>query len=127
MAFCANCGTELSDEAPACPKCGHPRSATAGRRTEGSAIAALVMGILGIVGCPLILSIPAIIVGNQARQRIREDPTLEGDGMARAGVILGWIGIGIFVVGAVFALLFLVIGASTSFEGPFQNALSAVV
>lgn len=128
MAFCANCGTELSDAAPTCPKCGHPRFAAGARRVEGSAIAALVMGILGIVGCPLILSIPAIIVGNQARNRIREDPSLDGDGMARAGVILGWIGIGVFAVGAVLALLFLVIGVSTGgYSGPgLRNAIAAI-
>ena len=126
MAFCANCGTELSDEAPACPKCGHPRFATGARRTEGSAIAALVMGILGIVGCPLILSIPAIIVGNQARNKIREDPTLDGEGMARAGVILGWIGIGFAAVGIVFALLFLVFGAATSVSDGFRTAIGAL-
>lgn len=127
MAFCANCGTELSAEATACPKCGHPRFAAAARRTEGSAIAALVMGILGIVGCPLILSIPAIIVGNQARNKIRSDPSLEGDAMARAGVILGWIGIGVFAVGAVLALLFIVIGVSTGgYSGEFRNAMSAI-
>ena len=28
MAFCSNCGTELSEHAPACPKCGHPTQAT---------------------------------------------------------------------------------------------------
>lgn len=126
MAFCANCGTELSDEAPTCPKCGHPRFATSMRRTEGSAIAALVMGILGIVGCPLILSIPAIIVGNQARNKIRHDPTLEGEGMARAGVILGWIGIALFAVGALVALLFLVIGVSTGGVSDFRTATAVI-
>jgi hypothetical protein len=115
VAFCSNCGTELSEQAPVCPKCGHPRLSSQGlRRTEGSAIVALVLGILGIMACPLILSIPAVIVGNQARTKIREDPTLEGDGMARAGVILGWIGIGLAVAGVVVAVLALVVGVTTS-------------
>jgi uncharacterized RDD family membrane protein YckC len=27
MAYCANCGHQISDQAPACPSCGHPRVA----------------------------------------------------------------------------------------------------
>jgi len=109
MAFCANCGTEMSDQASACPKCGHPRVQAAAGRTEGSAVAALVLGILGIMACPLILSIPAVIVGNQARAKIRQDPTLEGEPLARAGIILGWIGIGLAAVGIIAAILALTV------------------
>ncbi len=105
MAFCANCGSELSEEARACPKCGHPRAAVITTRTEGTAVVALVLGILGITTCPLILSIPAVIVGSGARTRIRSDPTLEGESLARAGVILGWVGIGLAAVGIAFAIL----------------------
>lgn len=113
MAYCSNCGTEMSDAAPACPKCGHPRAGAAapGRRTEGSAVAALILGILGVISCPLILSIPAIIVGNQAQQKIRQDPSLDGEGMARAGVILGWVGVGIAAI-AILAGIFLVAAGS---------------
>lgn len=113
MAFCANCGTELSDAAPACPKCGHPTAVAraTGRRTEGRAVAALILGILGIISCPLILSVPAIIVGNQAQQKIREDPSLEGEGLARAGVIMGWVGVGIAALGILVGIF--LIAAST--------------
>jgi hypothetical protein len=78
---------------------------------EGTAVAALILGIFGIIGCPLILSIPALIVGNQALAKIRQDPTLEGEGLARAGVILGWVGIGIFVVVAAAAIIALAVGS----------------
>lgn len=101
MAYCSNCGTELSDAAPACPKCGHPRAVAAAptaRRTEGNAIASLILGILGLVACWGVLSIPAIILGNQAMAKIREDPTLEGEGMARAGIITGWVGVAVAAV-----------------------------
>ena len=43
----------------------------------------------------MVLSIPALIVGNQALTKIKQDPTLQGEGLARAGVILGWIGVGL--------------------------------
>jgi hypothetical protein len=85
---------------------------------EGSAVAALVLGIFGVISCPLILSIPAVIVGNQARAKIRSDPSLDGDGLARAGVILGWVGIGLAVVGLVAAILAF---AAIGFSGPSIN------
>lgn len=33
MAFCANCGNEMSDAATACPNCGHPNEAMRGAVT----------------------------------------------------------------------------------------------
>jgi hypothetical protein len=81
---------------------------------DGSAVAALVLGIFGIIACPLILSIPAVIVGLQAQAKIRQDPTLQGEALARAGVVLGWVGIGIAVVAAAFAIIALAVG----FSGP---------
>lgn len=128
MAFCSNCGTELSDQAPTCPRCGHPRAPArvAPRPAEGTAVAALVLGILGIIACPVVLSIPAVIVGNQARAKIREDPTLAGDSMARAGIILGWIGIGLAALGIVIAIIALALSVSTGGLDDFQNAMAVL-
>lgn len=58
----------------------------------GSATTALVLGILGIVLCPLLLSIPAWIVGAQARREARALPGQPGYGNANAGFILGIVG-----------------------------------
>ncbi len=69
-------------------------------------MASLITGIAGYVTCPLVLHIVAIVLGNQALGRIRSDPSLEGDGMAKAGVILGWIGVLIGAAFLVFAILF---------------------
>jgi hypothetical protein len=66
----------------------------------------LILGIAGLVVCPLIPSIIAIIIGNQAQERLRLDPTLEGESLARAGIILGWVGVGIAGLGLLAALLF---------------------
>ena len=87
---------------------------------------ALVLGILGITTCPLILSIPAVIVGSQARTKIRNDPMLEGDSLARAGVILGWVGIGLAALALVAAVLALVVGFSTGVDvsPSFRDALA---
>lgn len=125
MAFCANCGSEMSEQAPACPRCGHPRGVLSTRRTEGTAVASLILGVLGVVSCPLILSIPAVILGSQAQSKIRADPGLEGEGLARAGVVLGWIGIGLAALGVLIFVLALLSG--TSGVGPdfFQDAMAA--
>lgn len=102
MPYCENCGRELSDQAVVCSDCGHPRPGARGAafgaiadqgRTEGTAVTALVLGILGIPFCWLLLGIPAIIVGNVAKRKIKADPSLKGEGMARAGVILGWVSV----------------------------------
>lgn len=118
MVYCENCGNQLSELATACPKCGHPqgaaRAATERPRMEGTAIVSLILGIFGVISCPVILSIPAVVVGNQARQKIRSDPSLDGDALAKAGVILGWIGIGI----AALALLGFIVAFAVGVSGP---------
>jgi hypothetical protein len=59
------------------------------------AIVSLALSILGLVGIlPLIGSIGGIVTGVIARRQIRERPeAYNGEGMARAGIILGWVGI----------------------------------
>jgi hypothetical protein len=56
----------------------------------------LVLGILGLVLCPIICSVLAIIYGNQARQEIERDPSLGGAGTANAGYILGIVGLALY-------------------------------
>ena len=71
---------------------------------DGNAVASLILGILGITVVPLICSILAVILGRASigdAHKRRE----RGSGMARAGVILGWIGVAVPVVLVVFVLL----------------------
>jgi hypothetical protein len=75
------------------------------RQTSALAVVSLVSGILGWLPLPLIGSIVAIVTGHLARGEIRREPgRLEGDGMALAGLILGYgaLALGIF---AIFAML----------------------
>ena len=61
------------------------------RRTSSMAIVSLVAGLLGWTFAPWLGSIIAIITGHMARAEIRRDPAgLEGDGLAVAGLVLGW-------------------------------------
>ena len=60
----------------------------------------LIAGILGFVMLPVIGSIIAIWAGYAARKETRSvPPTASGDGLATAGIIVGWIQIGLTVVG----------------------------
>jgi uncharacterized membrane protein len=76
------------------------------RPTSQLAIAALVCGIAQIF-FGFLTGIPAIILGHLARRRIRETGE-DGDGMALAGLILGYIGVVLSVVVIVVAIVLFV-------------------
>ena len=75
-------------------------------RTNGLAIASLVLGIVGWIPCG-VGSIAAIIFGFVARTQIRDSRgTQTGEGMATAGIVLGFAWIGLIVTYfVVFALV----------------------
>ena len=60
------------------------------QRTNGMAIASMVLGILWLYWVGSIL---ALVFGYIAKNQIRERGEA-GDGMATAGIVLGWIGVG---------------------------------
>jgi hypothetical protein len=65
------------------------------RTTNGFAVASMVLGILWLYW---IGSILAVIFGHIARHQVRESKGWQkGGGMAMAGLVLGWIGIGFLV------------------------------
>jgi uncharacterized Zn finger protein (UPF0148 family) len=98
------------------------RSATATStvETSGMAIASLVLGIAGWTLLPVIGSILAIILGYMARNEIRQRPDeLGGEGLALAGIVLGWLMIGAAVLmaclgGLGICFFFGLVGASGS-------------
>ncbi len=58
------------------------------------AILSLVAGILGWTLLPFLASIAAVICGHLARAEIRREPgRYSGDGLAIAGLVLGWLSI----------------------------------
>jgi uncharacterized membrane protein YvbJ len=113
--FCPQCGEKNPDGAKFCGSCGATLTAAAApaakaakavatkERTSGMAIAALILGILGI-------SLLAVIFGGIAMSQTSKDPNLKGRGMAIAGLVLGILGL----VGIVFWIIAAVIW-STSF------------
>jgi hypothetical protein len=77
-------------------------------KTNGFAIASMVLGIIWIYW---IGSILALVFGYIARGQIRRSQGAQsGDGMAIAGIVLGWIGVGIL-------LLLIVLGVGIGVAG----------
>ena len=141
-AFCSHCGTALTagavtgqtvrmpdpqdvgarvyqTPAPA-PAYTQRGSSAAMPQQSPNAVIALVLGVVSILllvlpGSSLLTAVPAIIVGKNARNEIRaSNGQLTGEGMAQAGRMLGWITIGLSVIGlillcAFFALPFAVV------------------
>lgn len=62
--------------------------------SNGKATAALICGIVGIVFCPIIFSVAAIVLGYQARKEVdASQGRQQNRGIATAGIITGWVGI----------------------------------
>lgn len=77
--------------------------------TSTLAIVSLVSALLGFTFVPVIGGIVAIVTGYMARNETRSiPPTASGDGMATAGIIMGWIQIGLLVVGICCAVIYFV-------------------
>jgi hypothetical protein len=77
------------------------------RSTSTLAIISLVSGLLGWSFVPWLGSLVAVVTGHMARAEIRRDPErLEGDGMAVAGLVLGYAMLALSLVGIALVILF---------------------
>jgi hypothetical protein len=85
-------------------------------RTEPLAIASLIVAIAGLVTCGLGGLVGAIL-GHMGRKKIQRDPNLTGEGLALAGIIVGWI------LGAGFILWLVFFGAA--FVHGFSQGLNS--
>ncbi len=74
---------------------------------DGTAIAALVLGIASIPFCLfIVVPILAIVLGVRGRQNVAANPAKTGRGFATAGVVLGIVGLALLVG------FFMLVGAS---------------
>ena len=85
-------------------------------KTNGMAIGSMVTAIVGATllfcyGAGLPLGLVGAILGHVARRQIRERGD-SGDGMALAGVIVGWIAFAIAVIATVLIIIFVVWAAN---------------
>ena len=80
---------------------------TSFRQSSTLAVVSLIFGVLGWTLLPVLGSIVAIITGHLARGEIRREPErLEGDGMAVAGLVLGYAAIAVGIFAMIVFLLF---------------------
>jgi hypothetical protein len=84
-------------QAGATPTSVPPTAAYAGR-TEPLAIWSLVLSIVGLLCCGFIVAVPGIVCGHLAISKIRKEPNLGGTGLAVAGLVIGYVGIAVWVV-----------------------------
>lgn len=77
------------------------------KTTSTLAVVSLVAGILGWTLLPLIGSLGAIIAGHMARGEIRRSAgTIDGDGYAIAGLVLGWGSVIVSIIGVLLVVVF---------------------
>lgn len=99
---------------------GQPAYTTgAAQQQNQKAMWSMILGILGLVCCGIFTAIPALILGNMAKQEIAASGGRQsGQGMAQAGFIMGIVGIVLSVLGIVVWVVILAAGAGS---GGFQT------
>ena len=104
--ICRECKTPLPVQSTAAPNLQTPDTASLSTVSE-TAIASLVCGLLGWTVIPVVGSILAIVLGYVAKRQIaKSDGRWTGNELATAGRILGYVSLGIAVIGALIALPF---------------------
>lgn len=129
--FCFKCGGSMPDSLAVCPQCGAaaadapqpappslpppgtaygvpPMQPQVAYRppTDGQATASMIFGILGLTCFWGVAGLPAVILGHISKSNIRKSMgQLGGDGMATAGLIMGYISIALGLLIAVAVII----------------------
>lgn len=87
--------------------------------TSPLAMVSVIAGVLGFSAMPVIGGIVALITGYLARKDTKASPpTASGDGLAVAGIIMGWIQVGLAVLSiCCFAAYFVFVLGAVALEG----------
>jgi len=111
------------------PPPGYPQQYRQTAPMDGLAIASLVAGIVGWFFCPIIGPVLAVIFGYMARNNIKEsNGTLGGDSFATAGIILGFVQLGLVLVATVIIIIIIAVaGTSSSTLAPSLLALLPLI
>ena len=81
--------------------------AASSRPTSSLAVISLVAGIVSWLLLPFVAGLAAIICGHMARSEIRRsNGAMEGDGLAIAGLVLGWVNVVLCVLTVAAVVLF---------------------
>ena len=80
--------------------------------TSTLSLASLMMGILSWIFLPVVGGIIAVITGHMAKKEIRQsDGLLGGDGLATAGLVLGYSNLALGLCGCLIVLFMVLVGA----------------
>ncbi|MFA5890901.1 MAG: RDD family protein [Actinomycetota bacterium] len=108
MAYCANCGLEISDQAIACPKCGQPGGGSQTVSTDTSLAswgqrvgAALIDGL--VVGVPSWILMAIFGIGAAASGQVEVDP-ITGEVVGGGGALFLMMAV-VFAVGVLYRVL----------------------
>ena len=83
------------------------------------AVWSLVLGLLGVLGCVFFTGVPAIVLGGNARKAVAAGEA-DNEGMATAGIVLGWVATALGVLGLVAAMLLVLPLLFLGFAVPFM-------
>ena len=104
MKYCPKCGFGMDDTSRFCSACGADTATAApsvlppppplvNAPTSGKALASMILGICSFF-FSVLTGIPAVILGHLAHAEIRRSAgRLQGEGMALAGLILGYVSV----------------------------------
>lgn len=96
--------------------------------TSTLALISLIAGILSWFMAPLVGGVIAVITGHMAMRELRESQgTLTGEGMAKVGLILGYLHLAVLVLGFCLVALLLALGVVPFFCIPFANEFSMLI
>jgi hypothetical protein len=96
------------------------------RHESSLAVASLVCGIVAWFFIPFFGALAAVITGHVARKEIRgSNGMLTGDGMAVAGLILGYSQLGLILLFAT-CIFVLILAAGASGTSPWQGTFTAL-
>jgi len=77
------------------------------KKDSGLAIASMVSGLVGWTFLPFIGAVVAIITGHLAKKEIRDSGgAIGGDGMALAGLIMGYVQLGLILLAVICFITF---------------------
>lgn len=99
--FCMRCGSSVDDQDKFCRKCGTPAAGPSGAPTPGVAggpattsTKAIISFVCGLFVFLFPVSVVAIILGHLSLSEIKKSAgRLTGEGLATAGLILGYMGV----------------------------------
>ncbi len=98
------------------------------KRDSALSIVSLVSGLVGWTLIPIVGAIAAVITGHLAKKEIRDSGgTIGGDGMALAGLILGYVQLGLILLGIIVAvvLVFALVPVINSDISSFSSLMPA--